>query len=371
MNAAKKTGHVIGPAVAMALLAAVSTACATEAPTPRWWCPLASPSAAASGDPVLADALAHLDAQPRPMAHVHTQGLLPHQGIHDASAEAERDWPLALRAAVGWRLDGRPELLRQVARYLDAWAGTYRPDFNPIDETNLDQLFQAYALTRDALPAATRTAMAGLLRRMAEGYRSRLRQKAGSTYINDVNNWQSHRIKLLATAAAALGDPALVADARRRLMTQVAANIRPDGSTVDFAQRDALHYVTYDLEPLVQAALALSPYGRDNLLEARSPTGSSIAAALDWLAPYAEGRLSHQEFVHTSEPFDVERRRAGLEGYGGRWNPRNGATLYAYAAVLMPKYRALAARLGGTPPVLHACAPGTAGKPEAGLPPTR
>ena len=289
------------------------------------------------------------------MAHVHTQGLLPHQGIHDASDEAERDWPLALRAAVAWRLSGRPELLRQVARYLDAWARTYQPDFNPIDETNLAELFQAYALTRDALPPATRNAMAALIRRIAEGYLAHLQAKAGSTYINDVNNWQSHRIKLLATSAAALGDPRLLAAARERLMIQVAANLHPDGSTVDFAQRDALHYVTYDLEPLVQAALALAPYGKDNLLEARSSTGSSLSAALDWLAPYAEGRRTHQEFVHTSEPFDIERRQAGLKGYGGAWDPHNSAALYAYAAQLLPKYRPLAERLGAAPVLLRAC----------------
>ncbi|HKR75360.1 MAG TPA: alginate lyase family protein [Rhodanobacter sp.] len=339
--------------------ALLAFACITvhAADAPRWWCPPAKPSPAHANDAVVTDALAHMDAQPHPMAHVHTQGLLPHQGIHDASDEAERDWPLALRASVAWRLSGRPELLQQATRYLDAWAGTYQPDFNPIDETNLANLFQAYALTRDALPTSTRNAMAALIRRIAEGYLARLQAKAGSTYINDINNWQSHRIKLLATSAAALGDPRLVAAARERLLIQVAANIRPDGGTVDFAQRDALHYVTYDLEPLVQAALALSPYGKDNLLEARSPTGSSIAAALDWLVPYAEGRRRHQEFVHTSEPFDIARQKAGLKGYGGAWDPRNAAALYAYAAQLSPKYRALAARLGAAPPVLRACQP--------------
>lgn len=340
-----------------AVLLTLASATAHAADAPRWWCPLVTPSPAHANDAVVTDALAHLHDQPQPMAHVHTQGLLPHQGIHDASDAAERDWPLALRAAAAWHLSGKPELLQQTARYLDAWASTYQPDFNPIDETNLANLFQAYALTRDALPAATRDAMAALIRRIAEGYLARLQAKAGSTYINDVNNWQSHRIKLLATSAAALGDPKLIAAARERLLIQVGANIRPDGSTVDFAQRDALHYVTYDLEPLVQAALALSPYGKDNLLEARSATGSSIAAALDWLAPYAEGQRTHQEFVHTSEPFDIERQKAGLKGYGGTWDPHNSAALYAQAAVLMPKYRGLAGRLGDAPPVLQVCAP--------------
>lgn len=356
--------HGFRPAAAALTLAlAMSVTHATDAQTPRWWCPLAAPSPTAAHDPVVVAARAQRQARPHAMAHLHTQGLLPHQGIHDASAKAEHDWPLALRAASAWRLEGDPALLHQVTRYLDAWAGTYRPDFNPIDETNLAQLFQAYALTRDALPMSTRKAMDTLARAIAEGYLARLRKKTGSTYINDINNWQSHRIKLLAVSAAALGDPQLVAAARRRLMIQVAANIHPDGSTVDFAQRDALHYVTYDLEPLVQAALALAPYDKENLLEARSSTGSSIAAALAWLAPYAEGRRTHQEFVHTSEPFDIERRKAGLKGYGGTWDPRNSAALYAYAAVLLPQYRALAARLGEAPPVLRACATAVLDKP--------
>lgn len=354
------------PLLTLVLFAAsgIALSARTAMPVPRWWCPLVAPAIAMRDPHLLATAMAQRDAQPHAMAHVHTQGLLPGQGIHDASAAAEQDWPLALRAAVAWRMSGDPALLHQVTRYLDAWANTYQPNFNPVDETNLDQLFQAWALTRDALPAATNAAMTALARRMADGYLARLQAKASSTYINDINNWQSHRIKLLATSAAALGDPQLVAAARERLLIQVAANIHPDGSTVDFAQRDALHYVTYDLEPLVQAALALSPYGKDNLLEARSATGSSLAAALDWLAPWAEGKRQHQEFVHTSEPFDIERQKAGLKGYGGSWDPHNSAALYAYAAVLLPKYRPLAERLGAAPPVLHACAPTMAGKPR-------
>lgn len=348
---------------ALAIAAIGSPVSATTPPAPRWWCPLATPATAVRDPRLLAAAMGQRDTPPQPMAHVHTQGLLPGQGIHDASAAAERDWPRALRAAVAWRMGGDPALLHQVAHYLDAWSGTYQPDFNPIDETNLGQLFQAWALTRGALPAATNAAMAGLARRMAEGYLARLQAKTGSTYINDINNWQSHRIKLLAITATTLGDPVLVTAARQWLMTQVAANIQPDGRTVDFVQRDALHYVTYDLEPLVQAALALTPYGNGNLLDARSATGSSLAAALAWLAPYADGQRTHQEFVHTSEPFDIEREKAGLKGYSGRWNPHNAATLYAYAAVLAPGYAPLATRLGSPPAVLSACATRSAPTP--------
>ncbi|KRE97852.1 hypothetical protein ASG87_15120 [Frateuria sp. Soil773] len=343
------------PLVAL-LAACVVSAPACAADAPRWWCPLAAPSASRS-DAAIADALAHRQDTPHPMARVHTQGTLPHQGIHDESVRAERDWTIALDAAVAWRRTGQADLLRQVDRYLRAWADVYRPSFNPIDETNLDQLFWAYALTHDALAPATRTATARLIRALGEGYVQRVRQRRGSTYINDINNWQSHRIKLIATAAAALGDPAMLAAARELFLAQVAANIRADGSTVDFAQRDALHYVTYDLQPLVQAALAASAYpGQRDWIDAHPAGGASLADALAWLAPYAEGRRGHQEFVHTEEPFDIERRQAGLKGYDGAWDPHTSAALYAYAAVLLPAYRPLARRLGETPAALRACA---------------
>jgi hypothetical protein len=347
-------------ALACGMLGAVAAAPADmHEREPRWWCPLVSPAASAANKPdatdgAMAEVARHLHDRPHPMVHVHTQGSLPHQGIHDESVRAEQDWTIALHAAVAWRRTGNPDDLQQVDRYLQAWASTYRPDFNPIDETNLDQLFSAYVLTHDALSSNTRSTTARLIRTLGEGYIDRVRQHAGSTYINDINNWQSHRIKLIATAAAALGDRSMLAIARKLFLTQVAANIHADGSTIDFAQRDALHYVVYDLQPLVQAALAASPYDQ-GWLSARSASGSSVAAALDWLAPYAEGHRVHQEFVHTEEPFDIERRQAGLKGYDGAWDPRTSGALYAYAAELLPRYRPLAAALGAAPIEWQAC----------------
>lgn len=326
-----------------------------EEASPRWWCPL-KPAATASLElPWIEEALAHREDAPHPMARVHTQGTLPHQGIYDESVRSERDWTVALRAAVAWRRSGDPGLLAQVDSYLRAWADTYQPSFNPIDETNLDQLFSAYVLTHDALSTDTRVAMGHLIRNLGEGYIHRVQQHRDSTYINDINNWQSHRIKLIATAAAALNEPAMLAIARQLFLAQVAANIHVDGSTVDFAQRDALHYVVYDLQPLVQAALAVSPYGSDDWLQVPSGSGSTVASALAWLAPYADGEQAHEEFVHTQESFDIERRQAGLKGYDGAWDPHTSAALFAYASVLLPQYRALSKKLGGAPVELDAC----------------
>jgi len=339
-----------------ALFATSASAQVRRSMTPPRAITLCQPKAPGAGEQnasarqILAAAEKHLDDKPHALAHVHTEGTLPHQGIRDQSIEAERDWPLARQAALAWRLSADARYLHQVNDYLAAWSGTYQPDFNPIDETNLDGLIDAYVLTSAALPTSTRDATRALLRKLGEGYIERIhvfpdKNKPGTA----TNNWQSHRVKLVTLAAAALGDVAMLKTAHELFERQIADNIKPDGEAIDFAERDALHYVVYDLQPLVAAALAAKPFG-DDWLHYATPQGASLAKALDWLRPYAEGSKTHEEFVHTHVKFDREREQAGEKGYSGPWDPKSAAALYWLAAQLDPAYQAVAQQLSPQPP---------------------
>ncbi len=73
-----------------------------------------------------------------PLAKLHTEGTLPHEGIYDESVEAEKDLGLMRDAALAWRATGDERYLRLVDRFLFAWVTTYQPSFNPIDETNFE-----------------------------------------------------------------------------------------------------------------------------------------------------------------------------------------------------------------------------------------
>ncbi|HEY3598778.1 MAG TPA: alginate lyase family protein, partial [Paraburkholderia sp.] len=171
------------------------------------------------------------------------------------------------------------------------------------------------------------------------------------------NNWQSHRVKLIAMAAFTLDNRKMIDAAQRLFIEHINDNIAPDGSTVDFTERDALHYVTYDLQPLVTAALAARRHNR-NWLPQRAPSGATLAAALGWLTPYAEGKKTHEEFVHSSVPFDAKRREAGLPGFSGQWDPNNAAELFHLAARLDGRYTPIALKLAPTPPAwLAVCLP--------------
>jgi len=299
---------------------------------------------------LLAAAQRQLDERPHALPHLHTEGTLPNQGIREQSIAAEKDWPVMRQAALAWHLSGDPRYLKQVDDYLATWAGVYQPDFNPIDETNLDMLINAYALTASALRPETRDATRALLSNLGNGYIERIKQLHGKKGTN-TNNWQSHRVKLVTVAAAALGDREMLEQALQLFRQQIADNLLPDGSVTDFQDRDALHYVVYDLQPLVQAALAAKPYGvGGNWLNITAPNGASLGKALDWLVPYANGQRSHQEFVHTHVQFDRDRARVGEAGYAGLWDPKSSNTLYWLAAQLDPRYLPLAKQLSPNPP---------------------
>ncbi len=298
-----------------------------------------------------------LGDQPKPLARLHTEGTLPHEGIYDQSVDAEQDLELMRDAALAWRATGDERYLRLVDRFLLAWTTTYQPSFNPIDETHFDSLILAYDLTASALPVKTRNAAVAFLTKLANGYVARVDGQTRPLTGTYRNNWESHRVKLVAMAAFTLDDRKLVSAAQRLFVEQIGTNVAPDGATVDFGERDALHYVTYDLQPLVVAALAARRHNR-NWLAQRATNGATLSLALDWLVPYALGQKTHEEFVHSSVAFDAKRREAGLPGYSGQWDPKNSAELFHLAARLSGRYASIAQRLSSAPPAwLSVCLP--------------
>jgi hypothetical protein len=306
---------------------------------------------------LVAQVQAHVNDTPRPLARVHIEGTLPHEGIYDASMEALKQLDLMRDAALAWRATSDDRYLKLVERFLSAWVTTYEPSFNPIDETRFEGLILAYDMTASALPVRTRNATMLFLNRFANGYIAQIDAQPRPLSGTFANNWQSHRIKLIAMIAFTLDNRKMIATAQRLFVEHIGDNISPDGSTRDFAEHDALQYVAYDLQPLVTAALAARRHNRNWLTE-RAANGATLAKALDWLTPYALGDKTHDEFVHSAVPFDARRREAGLPGFSGAWEPKNAAELFHLAARLDGRFAPIALRLTRTPPAwLAVCLP--------------
>ncbi|MBC9032206.1 alginate lyase family protein [Sphingomonas sp. JC676] len=298
-----------------------------------------------AGDPVAQQVITRAEAAlarpPGAIPQLHTEGTLPGKGIREISLKAKEDQPIILNLALAWRLTGDRRFLDQAGRYLETWADIYQMSFNPIDETGFDSLILATDLTEADLPPALRAKLDAFWRRMAEGYLDAMRGKPKHFY----TNWQSHRVKLATMAAFQIGDPDLIARARQAFQAQVATNILANGSVFDFLERDALHYVTYDLDPLLMAAIAAKAHGED-WYAWKNPAGASLRSALAWLEPYARGEKSHIEFARSTIQFDLDRAKAGQDEYAPHpWDAGNAVGTYALAAQIDPGYKSLSSQL--------------------------
>ncbi len=303
-------------------------------------CKAASPEERAAAVILAQSALPRI---PHPMVHVHTDGLLPHQGARDESVNAERDWDAARDLAVGYCVTSDPVYLAHAGAILSAWVKTYQPDFNPGDEANLEQLFLAADIIDSAMPAPLLAQWQGFASRLSAGYIAQI-----DRHSTDADNRQSTRIKLATLAAYVVADTGAIGHLQSAFTAQLNTNIQSDGSTTDYDKRDALYYVVRDLQPMVTAALAAHDHG-ENWYGITAPSGVTLQSALAWLNTYATGADTHQEFMRSGVAYDFDRRNAGLEGFSGTWAPGGSAQLYLYASALDRRWADLALQLGGMP----------------------
>ena len=279
-----------------------------------------------------------------PRAVVHTQGLLPHEQDRDASLLSQEDWRQTLAQGLAWCVSGHAAYAAKAVSYIQAWVSFYSPSFDPIDEADLIDLLLGFDFVQEKLSASSVEATRRLGQRLATGYLGTRRVGDPST---GLNNWQSHRIKLATAGAYLAGDDELIAGARQGFMAQVSRNIGTDGRTYDFDQRDAMHYIVYDLEPLLMAASFAAAHG-ENWYGMPSLQGR-LAAALHWLEPYAAGDKQHEEFVHSTVRFDARRAAAHVKGYAGLWQREEASNLYWIASRLDPEFTRMAHALDADP----------------------
>lgn len=129
---------------------------------------------------------------------------------------------------------------------------------------------------------------------------------------------------------------------------QLDAYLLTDGEVIDYRQLDAQHYVVYDLQPLLQAALT-ARCNNEDWCHLRNDKGASLATAVAWLQPYASEQRYHRECVHSHVRFDTERAKAGLPGFSGLFDPPRAAIVNWLALTWDPAFTSLARALHSRP----------------------
>ena len=235
---------------------------------------------------------------PNPVEQIKSEGLLAGNPDKINSMKALEDCNKIYALALVYKLCGNKTCLDKAIEYLLAWAKVNQSSGNPINETKLEDLFSGYDLIRDNVDASTKKAVDKWLQSIADGELNsdHARGNKGTA----INNWNSHRIKIMAMIAAAIHNQKYDGIIRKELSNQIAINLYADGSGYDFTERDALHYHIYTLEPLLMAAIAVYRATGKDYFDYESNKESSIKKSVDFLVPFITGEKTHGEFFEQS-----------------------------------------------------------------------
>ncbi|MGI9036558.1 MAG: alginate lyase family protein [Pyrinomonadaceae bacterium] len=294
-------------------------------------------SAAKQFSPFLKLADESLQDAPDPIETITTEGRLKGNPQKTATAESLRDMRKIYALAIVYRVKTDDKYLKKADEFLTVWAKTNHPTGDPIDETNLDNAFESYDLIKDKLSAADKTLIENWFRQIAQAEINSPKMTNGHT--TAMNNWNSHRLKIVGEIAWVLNDDKLKKYTIDNLKKQLEANLNADGTTFDFLQRDALHYHAYDLEPLVKLAIVIKRNAGTDFYNYETDKGASIAKSVNFLAPFVTGEKAHAEFVNSKVSFDAARAKNGEQGYisGTLFKPTEGIETISLAAWFNPR----------------------------------
>jgi len=292
-------------------------------------------SAARQYEEIKRTALAALSQTPGPIDTIHTEGRLKGNPQKIATAKALADMHKIYALALVYRLDNHKEYLNKAKDFLIAWAVVNKPNGDPIDDTNLDGAVEGYDLIKDDLAPHDKAQVAAWLAATAQVEIDKLNPKRTTSF----NNWHSHRLKVIGEIGFAIDDKRFQQFAIDGLKQQLVKNLNPDGSSIDFKLRDAMHYHLYDLEPLLKLAIILKRATGDNYYTYTSPTNTSIEKSVGWVLPYATGEVKHQEYVNSTVKFDRERANNHEAGFaiGAYFDPHAAVPMLTLASFFRPE----------------------------------
>jgi hypothetical protein len=173
----------------------------------------------------------------RPVSTIHTAGKLDADPDKAKSRASFADMRKLSALGYSYAVTSNRVYSAAAKRLILAWASTNEPNGQAIDETKLEPLFVAYDLTQSAFSVQERAVADAWLRRIARAELAAVH--AGS--VTAFNNWNSHRLKIIGLIGFLLDDRPLVTHAVQGFRKQIERNLRPDGSSFDFHERDALH----------------------------------------------------------------------------------------------------------------------------------
>lgn len=279
-----------------------------------------------------------LTEPPHPIEKISTAGKLKGDPDRENSIKASKDFIKIWYLSFCFVLDGEIKYLRRAENYILQWSKINIPTGEPINETKLEPLLQAYDLLRSNIHGDNRKSIDSWLKSIAEA-----ELKSFSFFTkNPYNNINSHRIKIITLIGMILNDKKYISYAESALRLQIEKNLKEDGSSWDFWERDALHYHCYTLEPLLLSSLAFKRIGKD-YFKTKLNKNSSIKNSVDFLIPYIQRKKIHKEYVQSKINFDKIRSQNNQSNYatGRLFEPVESLEVFLLSSYFDNKYSLL------------------------------
>jgi hypothetical protein len=246
---------------------------------------------------VLEEAQKALQEPPAPVETLHSSGV---SNKDDPSFQATRnafgDADKCALLAMAYRLSDQSKYLEGAKRYILAWAQVNKPTGEPIDETRLDGFLWGIDLVRSGFTADENHQVGAWLERWLAAKRS-----FSFGRISDTNNHKTHALKILVMLDKLLNRSAAYQVDLAQVEKQLDANLLPNGESIDYQQRDAMHYHIYDLEAWNEIALVTGC------------CGDRIDRAFAFFDDTIKSDPGHVEFAKTTAPIDQRRAAAGFD----------------------------------------------------------
>lgn len=302
-----------------------------------------------------AEALAHeveaaviandlIKAHPQPLQVIHYEGLVntdPRRIETVGKLRQMDDVALLMRY---WQLTGDTQAVAALQRFITAWAATYQPTGNDVNENKFYPLFVAYEALRDQFTDTGRTGIDRWIRDMAERHAVAIHEAKSFT-----NRYTKHLL-LLAVFGMILEQDDWTALSREGVQRFVTESLFPDGTSEDLKVRDTLTYHASALKPVIELAMMISGEDGSDLYAWENVRGGSIRKSVHYLVPYALGEKSREEWTHSQVPLDRQRAAAGLDAYqpGKRYDPQCSLELMELASYFDPGLKRVVAHLRAT-----------------------
>ncbi|MFQ3671430.1 MAG: alginate lyase family protein [Verrucomicrobiia bacterium] len=259
-------------------------------------------------EPVIAAGRRALGATPKPLKRINYEGLLNTNPSRIETVKSLRTMNDVADAFRAWQLTGGDEFAEFTRRSILAWAQTYVPTGNDVNENKLTPLVVAFTGLRESFEAGDREEVERWLGRMADLH------AAETAKVTRFTNRYTKRLRFLALLGLALDRRDLLDAAGKGVRVFVRNSLRPDGTSFDLEERDTLTYHCSALEAALDT-IQLTASNPETVYAWGSPAGGSVKKSVEYVVPYAMGEKERREWENTRIALDRRRAEAGIATY--------------------------------------------------------